>query len=394
MQDIDVLYTYERVARELDVACAVKCIAEQHFGIRIELIRWPLELPRAFEQFRPRVVVLPYYYNLGTCHTILLEWRKSILVNLAWEQIVSEAIREEKVPSNKFARNHVMHHAWSNIFSNYLQDQGIPRENIYINGHPAYMLYEEPYRRYFKQRVALAGDYHLDMNKRWIFLPENFSRVLYSDDKIEQIAKFDGVNREQAYAIRQFGRLTFKDVMKWCVEIASDSNVELIIRPRPGTALNVFKDAVQKVIGKIPERMRFTKEESVREWIMASDVVISSYSTSLIEAALAGKIAYMLEPYPIPESLHVEWHDYITRIETQAEFEGACLTPSTVTNSNQLASWARKTMLARGDAIWNLAEFLARLCSGEIRRPPFPDRKIGTPPGRLPLPKGGFVRIS
>ena len=68
MEKIEVLYTYEHVARELDVACAVKCIAEQHLGIRIELAHWPNGLPLSFEQFRPRIVVLPYYYNLGTCH--------------------------------------------------------------------------------------------------------------------------------------------------------------------------------------------------------------------------------------------------------------------------------------------------------------------------------------
>ena len=387
MQDIDIIYMYEHVARELDVACAVKCIAEQHFGIRIELAQWPSGLPRAFKNFCPRIVVLPYCYNLGTCHLVLLEWRKAILFNLAWEQLLSEATRSEKVPSDEFSRKYVMHHAWSDLFANYLQNKGLTKENIFVNGHPAYMLYEEPYRRYFKQRIVLARDYHLDVNRRWIFLPENFARAFYSDDKIEELVKWDGMNRDQAHAMRQFARLTLKDVMKWCVSIASDNNIELIIRPRPATPLNVFKDAVREVIGVIPERMHFIKDGSIREWIMASDIIISSYSTSLIEAAIAGKIAYMLEPYPIPKFLHVEWHDYITRIETQAEFERGCFSPTAVTNHNQLASWARNSMLARGDAIWNLAEFLARLCQGEIKRPPFPNRKIATPPDRLPLPK-------
>lgn len=37
MKNIDVIYLYEHAARELDVACAVKCLAERHYGLRIEL---------------------------------------------------------------------------------------------------------------------------------------------------------------------------------------------------------------------------------------------------------------------------------------------------------------------------------------------------------------------
>ena len=74
--------------------------------------------------------------------------------------------------------------------------------------------------------------------------------------------------------------------------------------------------AVKEIIDIVPARMHFIKEKSVREWIMASDMVISSLSTSLVEAAIAGKPAYLLEPYPCPEFLQVDWQDYITTIST------------------------------------------------------------------------------
>ena len=384
MENIDIIYLYEHVARELDVACAVKCIVEQHFGTRVEIVHFPSGLPRAFRMFRPRVVVLSHCYSARSFPTVLLEWRKSLFFNLAWEQLLSEATQTEKAPSDEFARKHVIHQAWSDSFASFLQNQGVPSKNIVVNGQPAYMLYKEPYRRYFKERQMLAKECSLNVNRRWIFFPENFWRAFYSDDEINLLVE-QGANRDQAYAIKEFTRKTMREVMKWCVPIAKHRNVELIIRPRPATPLKDFRNAVQQIIAIIPERMHFIKEDSVREWIMASDVIISSYSTSLIEAAVAGKSTFMLEPYPIPEFLHVDWQNYITRVKTLDEFERFCL--NSVSDNNQLANWAQTVLLAHGDPIWNLADFLAKLCGGEIQYPSFPSRNIVTRPGRLPLPR-------
>jgi surface carbohydrate biosynthesis protein len=386
MQQIDVVYLYEHIARELDVACAIKFIAEQHYGMRVELVQWPSGLPRAFRQFRPRVVVLSYCFTAENFSSILLEWRKSVFFNLGWEQLFCDATREQKTPNDGFARQHVIQHAWSDDFAGYLQEQGIPKENIFVNGHPAYMLYEEPYRRYFKQRFDLASQYALEMNKKWIFFPENFGWAFYSDARMEEWVRA-GMNRDSAFAMRQFARLSLEKAMQWCEAIANKNNVELIIRPRPATPLDDFKTAVHQIIGAIPERMRLIKDGSVREWILASDVVISSYSTSLIEAALAGKRSYLLEPFPIPKFLHVDWHDYVPHVKTRDECASVCLEISPMRASHQLANWARATMLARGDAIWNLADFLARICGGKISLPAFPSRKTVTQIGRFRLPR-------
>ena len=113
MKNIDILYIYEHVARELDVACAVKCIAEKHFGIRIELAHSPGGLYRAFSKFRPHIVVLPLCYSAKNVSTVCLEWRKSLFVNLSWEQLLSEATRKEKGPDDEFARKPLSWHALS-----------------------------------------------------------------------------------------------------------------------------------------------------------------------------------------------------------------------------------------------------------------------------------------
>jgi surface carbohydrate biosynthesis protein len=383
VQDIDILYMYEHVARELDVACAVKCIAEQHYDIRIELVQYPYGLPQAFGKFRPLVVVVPFFYDepRPTYFSCLLEWRKSVYLNLAWEQLLYEGNRGAKTPRGELACNHVIHQAWSDSFADYLQEQGIPEEHIFVNGNLVYTLYEEPYRQGFEQRIDLALKYQLDSTKRWIFFPENYNWAFYPKGKLESFIQ-QGLDRDEVFALKSFCRLSLEEVIKWCSAVASHGNVEFIVRPRPSTPLNDFRAVVRQIIPAIPDRLHFIKEGSVREWIMASDIVISSYSTSLIEAAIAGRTTYMLEPYPILESLCMDWHDLVTHIKTQSEFENACLNRLEIEEDNRLGTWARTTMMAQGDSIWNLVDFLDRICRGEIRCPPFPTRKSATPPGR------------
>ena len=386
MQNIDVVYLYEHVARELDVACAVKCIAEQHYGIRIQLVQYPTGVPRALSQFRPRVVALPFCYTEHEYSDLcLLDWRKSVCFNVAWEQLLYHGNREAKTPRGEFSCKHVIHHAWGDFFCEYLQERGIPKEHIFVNGNPAYMLYEEPYRQYFDQRSDLASKHQIDPAKRWIFFPENYNWAFYPEGKLKSFIR-QGQHRDEVFAMRHFCHLSLEEVIKWCGAVASHDNVELIIRPRPNIPFDDFRSVVQRIIPAIPERMHFIKDGSIREWIMASDVVISSYSTSLIEAAVVGKTAYMLEPYPIPGSLYMDWHDLIPHINTQSEFQNACLKCHEGGANNRLGIWARTTMMARGDAIWSLADFLARLCMGEIRHPPFATRRSATSAGRFPLP--------
>ena len=48
--------------------------------------------------------------------------------------------------------------------------------------------------------------------------------------------------------------------------------------------------------------LKIIKTETAREWILAADHVMSSHSTTLIEAALAGKPIHRFSPEPYPRT--------------------------------------------------------------------------------------------
>ncbi len=383
MPTIDVLYFYEHVDRELDIACAVKHIAETRYGLTVELQQHPYgELLSDLTRFTPRVVVLPNLYSSNVPY--VLEWPRAIYFNMKWEQLLYRGNHKAKSPRGEFAIKYAMHHAWNQSSVDDLRALGVPAGHIFLNGNPTYALYEEPYRQRYERRGALAERYGLDAHKRWIFFPENYNWAFYDDNHLKGIIE-TGQTAEDVFTLRDFCRNSLDAVIAWCRDLARSGEVEVIVRPRPSTPLDEFKNAVQRIAPDGTPSLHVIKGESIREWIMASDVVASSHSTSLIEAAIVGKPAYMLEPCPVPAALHLEWHDLTPRLRTPTEFASACFADAN--GDTRLADWARAAMLSRGDPIVGLARFFAGLCRGQAPRPPLPLRRSLSLPGAFNLPQ-------
>ncbi|MGZ8758426.1 MAG: hypothetical protein ACXWXC_10830, partial [Aeromicrobium sp.] len=123
-----------------------------------------------------------------------------------------------------------------------------------------------------------------------------------------------------------------------------------------------------------------------RDWVLASDVVVSSYSTTLIEAGVAAKPAFIVEPIGWPESLSQGWHSLVPRVRTEDQFIAA-VTDTAARANDVLGGWARSTLLAKGDPILRIADHLAAIHRGAVPVPlPAPWQSI-TLPSRYPLPR-------
>lgn len=383
MKRIDVALIYEHVARELDAVCAVTALARRKFGITVEIVQWPFGVYRDLGRYRPRVVVLPFCYSEEQYYSLLLDWRKAAFATLSWEQFFYPGNAKAKSPRGPFACQYVFHHAWSDLYVAFLESCGVPRDHIRLNGQPVYALYSEPYRRYFESRESLARKYGLDPGRRWIFFPENYNWAFYSEGFLETFAAEAG--HETVRAMRDFCRRSLKETLAWCHEAGRSDDVEIILRPRPLTPLAQFREAAEWILPDLPRGLHFIQDETVREWTLAGDAVVSSHSTSLVEAAVAGKPAYMLEPVAIPPSLHAVWHEHAARIRTPEEFRDLCRRPLSPAVSSRLGDWARRTCLAHGDPLANAAEWLNELVRGR-RSLPAPPRRVVTQPGRRKLP--------
>lgn len=376
MRTVDVVYLYEHAARELDVACAVTARL-RNAGVGVEIVHWPTGFPVAVTRFRPRLVILPFCYTEDSYEALLAYWREAIFFNLSWEQWFYPGNQKAKTPRGEFALKHVIHHAWSEAYKSFLLKNGLDEKLIFLNGQPAYNLYNEPYSAYFPSRAELASRYGLDNSRRWIFFPENYNWAFYSDAIIQRFIR-GGQSLEDINAMRVYCKRSLQDVLHWFALAVQREKIEVILRPRPSTTIDKFRDAVKDVLPKIPANLHIIQQESIREWILASDVILSSHSTSLIEGAVAGKSVFMLEPHSIPPSLKVEWHDLLRHLTTYEDFLEVCAGKIDVEGA-RLRDWAHTTMMGQGDAIHNLAYFIADLLLEKLALPPRPTREIATP---------------
>lgn len=389
MRKIDIIYLYEKAKREFDMACAVKVLAKQLHGLDLEIVQQNTGFREAFRRYIPKVVVLPFCYQERSHYLYLLKWRHAIYFNLTWEQFFYPGNRIAKTPRGDFALKHVIHHAWTKEYENYLRSIGVPDEHIFLNGNPALALYQMPYRSYYMRRTELAERYKLNLNKTWIFFPENYNWAFYGQEMLQQMIN-DGQSPQMVASLKEFSTTSFEEAMRWCGEMLKDCDVELIVRPRPSTESDEFARRVGLVLGGLPERMHIFKGETVREWILSSDLVVSSTSTSLIEAAIADKAIYILEPFESPEDLRQDWHKLVHKVRAYQEFVELCNNEPDVTSNIRLSEWARINMLSRGDPIKNIVNYLAEICESEkIKDRPRPSLRSITPPNKYFLPWWG-----
>ncbi len=383
MKKVDIVYCFEHVARELDIACAVKFILKKRYGLSMEIISYEMDLETVPQRYRPDVVAVPYCYSAedSGLRDVWPVWRNANYLNLAFEQIFGKANEVLKVPRDDFAKEHVLHHAWGDSHAALLREHGVPEGNIIINGNPSYTLYRPPYSSFYETRADLAERHGLDPSKRWVFVPENYGMAFYSDDVMQWITQQyvqRGFDEAMAYRYREFATASLAAAIHWWHQAAQLGSVELIVRPRPATPLQSFVAVYRATAGQTPEHLHIIQDGSVREWILASDVVMSSYSTTLIEAAVAGKPIHMLAPLPFPEFVQQDWHGLVPKIESADEFVGIVTAERLENTCQGLCDWAEDSMMSCGDAIVNLAGILASM---RLRRRPLPE-----PPRACRLP--------
>ncbi len=375
MKKVDIIFLYEHVAREIDVVCAITANLRR-MGFSVEIIHWPTGFPKALLQIEPEMVVLPFCYTEASFEAMLAYWKPSVFFNLTWEQLFYPGNLKAKTPRGVFATKHVLHHAWSKSYKDFLIQNDISPEHIFLNGQPAYTLYDEPYRDFFLSREELAKQYGLNPSSRWVLFPENYNWAFYSQATLEQFIE-SGQSPDDVKNMREFCNLSLKAVLEWCAK-ASHAGVEVILRPRPSVTSEEFHTFTKQILSEIPDRLHIIQEKSVREWILASDMVVSSHSTSLIEAAIAGKQVYILEPYAIPDALHVGWHNLLPHLKTKQEFLEVCFAQPNKTDTRLLV-WARQSLMSQGDSISNLTNHLIRIVGGGDIIPKSPSRALTAP---------------
>jgi len=362
MQSVDVLFLVEHVARELDVATCLAAKLKMQFGIEAEVKSYYLNFERNLARYRPAVVVFPFFYGADDFHPTeyLNRWPEATMVNLAWEQILMKVDVGLKTPRDSAARQQVYYACWTPAYRDFLAEHGTPSDHLLLTGNPVMKLYDAPYRSYFETRSVLAKRHGLDQDSKWILFPESYQYAFMPDAQLQSLVETQNADAELLAQARDYSERCLRDLFAWLGDLRAKDDPVFIFRPRPPTAPKQPSRLLRDIVGSRPKNIAIIKSESVREWILAADHVISSHSTTLIEAAVAGKPIHLFSPEIIPPALTAEWHGLVPLLKDKEGFLHALRRHPVEENCGPLADWARG-QFAGDDALDMIATSIAQL---------------------------------
>jgi len=362
MRNIDVLFLVEHIDRELDVVTCVMQKLQSQFGIMAEARNFYLDMAHTLRRYNPKIVVFPFFYGADHLQPIayLSQWPGAYFVNMAWEQILAKLDLRMKAPRDDAAKTKVHHLCWSYQHKNFLADHGVSPTHLELVGNPALKFYDSPYRSYFDSRDHLARTHRIDPARKWILFPENYLFAFLSNQSLRELAEQQNADPEFLEQARLYCDRSLKKFFAWASELNGEQDPLLIVRPRPATTLDQMRTFMLQSNGPSNENLRIIKAQTAREWILASDHVISSYSTTLIEAALAGKPIHRFSPEPFPTALESEWHSLVPLLKDRESFLGAMRQTPIGPTGQPLADWARTRFFPVGDPFNAIAEAIAR----------------------------------
>ena len=363
MRKINVLFLIEHVARELDVVtCLVQKLRAQ-FGIGAEVKSYYNDFAYNLKTYRPEIVVFPFFYGADNPYAIeyLVRWPETIFLNLAWEQLLMEVDYGMKTPRDDSAREMVMHICWTQKYLDFLLSKGAKPDHLLLTGNPVMKLYDSPYKNYFKSRTELASLYKIDARRKWVLFPESYQYAFMSEHRLQELVEQDNADPKLLAEAREYSDRCLNLLFVWANELCAKTDPLFILRPRPSTTPDRAMKFMRKAIGSPAGNLAIIKAESAREWILAADHVVSSHSTTLIEAAIAGKPVHLFSPEDIPDALTAEWHDLIPLLKNRDAFLQAIRQFPIEPNGAQLAAWARARQFPENDPLDAIAKRIAQL---------------------------------
>jgi len=265
----------------------------------------------------PSVVVIPYGFELHQwpINYLVKNFPNSQFFSLNWEQLLTPINQFYKKPRDAFFRERVKHIAWSEDFKFFLTENGTLEDNISVTGNVHYELLAEDCAEKEQVKSYLAQRFNLDENKSWVFLPMNYSWAFISDNEIKgKIRK--GYDSKNAWIYRDYASKCLSSFLYFLTSLSSKySDYQFIVRPHPSISCEqYYRKAANKNL-QFDENVFFSKDLTIREWIVAADIVGSSWSSSVWDAVNSGKKGFLFTPFDKPEWHTVWWEQYVTNYQ-------------------------------------------------------------------------------
>lgn len=321
-KSVDVIFLIEHKDRELETVKNVALCLKEDFNVQSCIMSAYFHIPRLLFM-RAKVLVMPYITSQElelVKGTRALFGNQVSYVNMNWEQMLSEGMKESKAPRDVFVRKIVKHFAWDESFKGYLVSNGVIPDNVFVTGRPYYSLLRTMQEKRDALRSQFAARFGLDISKPWYFFPDNLGWKFQSDKAIRARIK-GGWAEDKAYEYRSLSDRCLKEFAFLIKKMDERNYTPIIIRPHPSITVEEYSKAFANYGVFVSSNVRFSKNGTANDWVTASDVIGSSWSTVVLDAFQLGKKCFLFQPFDLPRWLSVPWHEKVRRIRTFEELE-------------------------------------------------------------------------
>ena len=297
MEKYDVLLTYETKNREIENLCLIKRELERRghtVGVRMQYSTF-FETPDPVDA---KLIVIPAYYRpRARFYTAshLLSTKK--ILNMRWEQVYNNQQENDPDPlgSIKEWGRDAVHIAWgARPYKRMTKEWGVPKDHVKMTGHITLDYLRGELRSYFDDKETLAARYGLPKGKRINLFISSLTFVTMHSHVIMNSATNEGMNA--ILTLVDIAKKTQAELLDWFERILEEFPDDVIVyRPHPEEKDSAL---LSDLANKNP-RFFVISEESIKQWILASDKIYTWMSTSVAEV-FAAKGCSVLRPVDIP----------------------------------------------------------------------------------------------
>ena len=318
VQEIDFLIIYEHKVRELENMCLIKYELERR-GYKV-LIKH-IEDEEALEAVKPIyhakvVMTMACYQNAS------LEWHTKDFVSfdkvidMQWENIVYPKDEKAGVFKNYTGiGREVVRVSWGEANRRRLLEAAhMEPRNIKLVGHVGMDFLRDELKGYYRSKEDLFAEYGLPMDKKVLLFASPFYADNLTEEYIADMCRRHGDDWRDYY---DFMMRSERAILEWMEKLCkSRDDILLIYRPHPGH----IGRHMAEVAGRC-DNFKVISELSVKQWIIASDMIYTGNSSTIVEAFFAGRMCHLLFPYEVTEGYEHHLISKGRKITTYEEFE-------------------------------------------------------------------------
>ena len=191
----DFLILYEHIVREFD--CNALLMAElRRRGYTVELMQLmqPKKLGYYFWR-KPKVIVTSAMYDNETLNSFVYNnvGKLQKVVNLHWEEVLSKEQEDSDFYGLTQNAAKCTHICWGRAAKERII-RSVPENNAVITGAMQLDFLLPQFRGYYKSKEALAEEFSLPADRRWLLYVSSFSCAWMDDKEIEELDAMTDLN--------------------------------------------------------------------------------------------------------------------------------------------------------------------------------------------------------